>query len=1058
MKLRDLVLLLPNFELEGYPRSLPASEARDLLSGWIALWHPRLIAAAAAPPRWQNASQLPGELQDILFVLPKISHDKFETDAEQQITSAGSRLLRPHSTQWREFQQELLDAAQSAGFFANASDASNSDCPTTATSSETLVESLLVDFAALGYAFLQIQLMTRQLRYTSNLDLLVFGEQLTAAAEATLSDDRASAERLLQSCFDALGQERDHYYSLDVHLLDVTLLADTTMGKSLSGQLAAAAQPTSPPTAFLASGHLLRDLQSQHPERLQQLQSAVANRQACLIGGLDRERAHPLMSREAIARDFARGRAAYRDCGFEPPRVFARNSYGLTPESVPMLRRWGFEGCMLIAWSKGSYPQGSQAKISWEAPDGTFLSALSTNVLDAADPNSYLALGWTVGEALDHQHVPTIVFAHWPNQNCEFAELLSLVARRTPALGKWQLVDDYFADTDQPYHQERLAAAGFRHNWLVAATRTSAGAGAVSAAGTREPRPSQSPSTLIQATQLTFRLTSRCRSLQNLLNLAQQLEQFHQLGDARRKSTIRQNEPNAADTSTPHSDPISDDSIPTRSAPSAPAEPVYQALELSAWSAALADLTDRVDRLLDCPADALAQERELTQAADQLRTQALESLAKQLLKPSTTQTNSGDPMAGQHTGRLLLNPRCAPIRVSTHTLPTQHFTSGESWHFAEGRVGEGRVTCVDIPSLGFVVAPLHSETRSSASKERPLADGGGLLSNEFLEAQIDTSRGHLRSLHVPAKRGNRLSLMIARRDQLPTDSKRPPSTATGKTTYSEMVASDVRMLTSSNICGVTRAIGHLDLDGRRVAKFEIDYEVWRGSRIVEVNIRLTDLAPLASDNPWQSAYILRMAWPTEAAILRTYAGGVRQAWSGGRAITSTLVEIDEVDYRTHYLPAGLAFHRRTEERFLETILAVQGDTQVSHRIGVAVDLPHPALAAEQFVDSPYELTFDRSTTIQPTSGWLAVVDTRSVTVDLEAPLVDSQGTLVGVRLFITELEGKSSSAKVRLLRELASAARVDYLGGKIGKLTTDGDRLTIALRAHEQVNVDVLWK
>jgi hypothetical protein len=360
--------------------------------------------------------------------------------------------------------------------------------------------------------------------------------------------------------------------------------------------------------------------------------------------------------------------------------------------------------------------------------------------------------------------------------------------------------------------------------------------------------------------------------------------------------------------------------------------------------------------------------------------------------------------------------------------------------------------------MGFVAAAIQAEPRTATPKQQPLADAGGLLSNEFLELQIDPARGHIRSLHVPAKRGNRLSLMLARRDQLPSDSKRPPASTAGKAVYSQMVASDVQMLTSSNICGVMRATGQLEMDGRRVGKFEIDYEVWRGSRIIEVNIRLSELAPLASDNPWQSAYILRLAWPTESAILRTYSGTSRHNWSNGRAVTPSLIEIDEVDYRTHYLPGGLPFHRRNEERFLETILAVQGETRAEHRIGVAVDLPHPTLAAEQFVDTPYELSVQRAEPIQSTSGWLVSVDSRSVTADLEAPLVDAAGKLVGLRLFVAEIEGKSSSAQIRLLREIASAARVDYLGGKIGKLTTHSDRVTIALRAHEQVCVDVLWK
>jgi hypothetical protein len=1063
MKLRDLVLLLPSYELESFPRSLSAEAARDLLSGWIALWHPQLLAAAQGPPRWHSAAQLPTELHDILFVLPEISREQLEPEAESRIGTAGGKLLFPRHAQWREFQRELLEVARSSNLLNSTPDnpsqvestayeaSSHIPADVESVAAVETIDALLAEFAALGYAFLQIQLMTRQLRYTSNLDLLLFGQHLTEAAQATLNGDRESAQARLQTCFDALGQERDHYYSLDVHLLDVTLLASSTLGKSLTAELERAGQANHPPTSFLACGQLLRELQQQRPEQLERLQAAVQQRQASLVGGLDLERPHPLMSREAVARDFSRGRQVYQACGFEPPRVFARHSYGLHPDSVPMLRRWGLEGCLLIAWSGGSYPLGAQAKISWEAPDGTFLAALATTVLDASNPASYLALGWTVGEALDHQHVPTILFAHWPNQSCELAELLAIVAQRTPALGKWQLVDDYFANTDQPYHQERLTAEGFRFNWLLEAASlvqhseptksnpSAAGAMPAAAAG------------LIRAAELSFRLTSRCRSLQNLLNIAWQLEHFYQLGGTRPESPL-----DHSGEATPV------ENTPVGITPDA-SEVVYQALPLRDWSAGLAELTDQVDGLLDAPHASPGRAEELNRAADELRTEVMERLARQLLKPTVKKSSSPNDSTTHtgsttYTGRLMLNPRSAAVRVSTHTLPNQQLAAADSWHFAEGRVGEGRVTRVDIPSVGFVAAAIQAEQRTTTSKQQPLADAGGLLSNEFLELQIDQARGHIRSLHVPAKRGNRLSLMLARRDQLPSDSKRPPSTATGKAVYSQMVASDVRMLTSSNICGVVRAMGQFEMDGRRVGKFEIIYEVWRGSRIIEVNIRLSELSPLASDNPWQSAYILRLAWPTESAILRTYAGTSRHTWSSGRAVTPSLIEIDEVDYRTHYLPGGLPFHRRSEERFLETVLAVQGETQAEHRIGVAVDLPHPTLAAEQFVDTPYELTVQRAEPIQSTSGWLVSVDSRSVTADLEAPLVDAAGKLVGLRLFVAELEGKSSSAQIRLLREIASAARVDYLGGKIGKLTARGDRLTIALRAHEQVCVDVLWK
>ncbi len=963
-KLSDLVLLLPEYELEGYPRHLPSIDADNLLTCWISLWHPQLIAASQAIPRWNHAEQLPSELANKIFVLPQLWADRVSEEKRALLSNSGAILVESQLP-WRELQVELLHKLGT-------------------TPVEGLVEELRDDFAALGYAYLQIQLMTRQLRYTSNLDQLLFSEQACKAVDATLANDRETAERMLQACFDSLGQERDHYYSLDVNLLDLTLLAKSTLGKSFSQQLSSDSS-----TTLLASANLLRQVSEKQPASLQRIAELQSDNKLCVIGGLDEERPHPLMPRQSATRDLMRGRNAYKSLGIEPPRVYARMSFGMSAETASMLKRMNYNGALLVALAGGSYPQSSQVKLSWESSDGVFLPALASPVLDASDPSSFVSLGWTVGESLDHQHVPSLIFAHWPDAGCDYFALLKIIARRTPALGKWRLMDEYFVETDQPYHQERLDPYAFKFNWLAEAD---------SAADT------------VLRTKHTHQLQARGRSLQNLVNLQYQLDQFRNTPD--RNHERREDEP------------------PRK----------FHALSIDKLSPELQEYNDLNDSLFDSDVvvkDAVHLANDL---AEKISHSVLERLSKKLGKPKSTIASS------EAESRLILNPRSAAIRVPVHTAASLGLDSSADWHFAAGRVGNDHVTSVDVPSMGFVLAPVLEETATDRTRILPLADTVGLLRNEFLEAQIDGDRGHLRSLHIPSRRGNRLSLMIAHRER----------GSDGKFAYSEMVAQDVKMLTSSNMCGLQRATGRLEKNGAKVGKFEIDYEVWRGSRVLEVTIRLSELQPLTDSNPWKSAYTLRMAWPNEAAILRTFNVGSRVSWPSGRAISPELIEIDETDYHTHYLTGGLAFHRRTEERFLETILACGEQTAVTHRIGIGVDVPTPLLAARSFMDRRHELALSGVATAS--SGWMASVDVRDVLVDFETPLVDDEGKLVGVRLFVSETSGKSTTAKIRLLRGVESANRVDYFGGMISKLTTEEDRITIALRANEQVNVDVVWK
>ena len=524
MNLRECMLLLPGYGLDDFPRTLDSQQADELLAGWVALWHPQLINACRTAPRWQQATYPPAELNDLLMVVPSVSQASLRGGFKEEAEAAGGLLVTARAP-WRQFQSELLTLVGLSN-------------------SSATVDQLNNDFAALGYAFLQVQLMTRQLRYTSNLDELLFSDQALQAAQAALADDRETAERMLQSCFDQLGQERDHYYSLDVKLIDVTLLAPTTLGASLQKQLAT----KQPPTSIVASAALLRTMQRDQPSSMQAVSDSLSERTATLVGGLDLERPHPLMAFDSVRRDLARGRASYAELGVAFPKVFTRYTYGAVPDMPLHLRRSGFVGSMLVAWESGTYPQGSQAKISWEASDGTFLPALTPKVIDAADPSSYLTLGLKTGEALDREQVPALVFAHWPNRLCDYFHMLVTITNRTPALGKWSLVDDFFEHTDPSYHQEQLAANQFRHDWLNVASPLST-------------------LDVFTRTQAFQRLQVRANSLQNLANLLYQLENYHQV-------------PKQAAEASPSSEAQT---------------PAYSSADLAAWSPQLHELWNRIE-------------------------------------------------------------------------------------------------------------------------------------------------------------------------------------------------------------------------------------------------------------------------------------------------------------------------------------------------------------------------------------------------------------------------------------------------------------------------------
>ncbi len=149
MKFDQLVSLLPCQSLEDFDLQRKEDDAEQLLSAWSTLWHPLLLASAQAIPRWLPATSPPPEPSNYLIILPDCCQPSLPEDWLPQAESAGACVLRnlPH-------RDDMLAAALER----LGTDRPNVDAD------------LAADFLALGFCHLQVELLTRKLRYMSNLD------------------------------------------------------------------------------------------------------------------------------------------------------------------------------------------------------------------------------------------------------------------------------------------------------------------------------------------------------------------------------------------------------------------------------------------------------------------------------------------------------------------------------------------------------------------------------------------------------------------------------------------------------------------------------------------------------------------------------------------------------------------------------------------------------------------------------------------------------------------------------------------------------------------------
>src|SRR5687767_1688773 len=156
MPYQELIILLPCHSLEDFPTYHEGEDAQGLLANWSALWHPELIASAAQSPTWKRADDPPQELTDRLIVVPSVCMSQLPTGFIQRCKEEGACLVRKQSKR-----DEIVAAA-----LAHLGPRTSSVAP-----------DLAADFLALGYCYLQIELLTRQMRYSSNLDEVYFKGQ-----------------------------------------------------------------------------------------------------------------------------------------------------------------------------------------------------------------------------------------------------------------------------------------------------------------------------------------------------------------------------------------------------------------------------------------------------------------------------------------------------------------------------------------------------------------------------------------------------------------------------------------------------------------------------------------------------------------------------------------------------------------------------------------------------------------------------------------------------------------------------------------------------------------
>lgn len=417
-----IVVFLPCHSLDDFPTWLEEREADGLLAAWTAAWHPALIAAVGSAPGWTSVEVPPSDPATLLGIVPPACDDRF-AGLVDMAGLVGARIVRQV-----EGRDGIVAAARVA--LAESGLAVAAEAP------------LVADFHALGLARLLAELLARRMRSSTDIVTADFNAAVVEGARAAVAGDEPAARGKLRECFAALEATRSQYYPVDVWLLDLVLVAESTLGRRLAGELDAPV-----PLGLLVTGRLLERLAREDPALLERLRDRVTAGAVEVVGGRDDATPVDFQLLETLAASFDRGQATCRDLLGTAPVTFGQCTGGSSAYLPRLLVERGYRGALWNLFDGTPLPDPHASRIRWQGADGGCIESVARTPLDARAAGTILRLAEKIGDAMDHDHTCIVAFAHHAGTASRWFADLRRIGAWTTLLGRFVTPATLFAET-----------------------------------------------------------------------------------------------------------------------------------------------------------------------------------------------------------------------------------------------------------------------------------------------------------------------------------------------------------------------------------------------------------------------------------------------------------------------------------------------------------------------------------------------------------------------------------------------------------------------------------
>ena len=381
----SVYLILPCYDLNDFTLCDNESDGPSIVSAWMAAFDPENLLLQDVVPQWIPGYTPEEHPENALILMPNFVYGADYAWLDE-CRCNGCEVVEFGGETLEELIQIVHEKLNSCELRVASCENENSSL---LTPNSSLADSRPLDkrpFYYVAFTYFVSEMVMRRLQYSSYTDTMLLMRYFQEAAQAWKRGDESKVNEALQSVVDHVLQSKECYFPTQNDLCDYCIVSSVKQFDLLDIMLDRMSDDTTleskvSPTLFM-SGRLIDAYKTQRPDSFERLLNLIHSGKTALFSGEYTESPLPMMTLEGILDRLYDALYRYKTNVGEKLEYFGRLTNGLTPLLPGILSRLGIKGVMYCAFDGSRLPMPEKCRIQWSGLDGRTVSAYAQKPFD----------------------------------------------------------------------------------------------------------------------------------------------------------------------------------------------------------------------------------------------------------------------------------------------------------------------------------------------------------------------------------------------------------------------------------------------------------------------------------------------------------------------------------------------------------------------------------------------------------------------------------------------------------------------------------------------------